>query len=32
VEAGNRPEGGARVTVRLPAPRLRMELMDGLRA
>jgi len=32
VEAGNRPEGGARVTVRLPAPRVRMELMDDVRA
>jgi len=32
VEAGNRPEGGGRVTVRLPAPRVRMELMDEVRA
>ena len=28
-EAANRPTGGARVTVRLPAPRRRMELMGG---
>lgn len=27
VEASNRPGGGARLRVRLPAPRLRMELM-----
>jgi len=32
VEAANRPEGGARVTVRLPAPRLRMELPESARA
>lgn len=29
VEAGNRPEGGARLQVRLPAPRVRMALMGG---
>ncbi|HQR66242.1 MAG TPA: PAS domain-containing protein, partial [Thermoanaerobaculia bacterium] len=28
VEAANGPDGGARVTVRLPAPRLRMELPE----
>lgn len=28
VEASNRPEGGARVVVRLPAPRHRMELPE----
>lgn len=32
VEASNRPEGGARLEVRLPAPRIRMELMGGVRA
>ncbi len=32
VEASNRPEGGARVVVRLPAPRLRMELPEAARA
>jgi PAS domain S-box-containing protein len=29
VEASNRPEGGARVVVRLPAPRRRMELPEA---
>ena len=29
VEASNRPSGGARLRVRLPAPRLRMELMGA---
>lgn len=29
VEAANRPEGGARITIRLPAPRRQMELMEG---
>jgi signal transduction histidine kinase len=29
VYAGNRNGGGARVTLRLPAPRLRMELIGG---
>lgn len=28
VDASNRPEGGARVVVRLPAPRRRMELQE----
>ena len=32
VEASNRAEGGARVKVRLPAPRIRMELLGGSRA
>ncbi len=32
VEADNRPEGGARMTVRLPAPRRRMELIGEPRA
>jgi PAS domain S-box-containing protein len=32
VEATNRPEGGARVVVRLPAPRLRMELPEAAHA
>jgi PAS domain S-box-containing protein len=31
VEASNRPSGGARLQVRLPAPRLRMELMGARR-
>lgn len=31
VEASNRPEGGARVVVRLPAPRQRMELPESAR-
>jgi signal transduction histidine kinase len=31
VEASNRPEGGARVVVRLPAPRQRMELPEAAR-
>ena len=31
VEASNRPEGGARVVVRLPAPRHRMELPEAVR-
>ena len=31
VEAINRPEGGARVVVRLPAPRQRMELPEAAR-
>ncbi len=29
VEASNRPDGGARLRVRLPAPRLRMELLGA---
>lgn len=31
VEASNRPEGGARVVVRLPAPRQRMQLPEAAR-
>ena len=32
VEAANRPEGGACVTVRLPAPRWPAEMLEGYRA
>ena len=32
VEAANRPEGGACITVRLPAPRRRPDAMEGIRA